>query len=81
MNILAIDIGSYSIKFVEVRPERKNLILIEKNEIILDEAKKHYPDAENLNELQKEIDKLDIRPASPTLSTGSPPRPSSSRPR
>lgn len=55
MNILAIDVGSYSIKFVEVRPERKNLILVEKNEIILDEAKAHYPDAVTLSDLQKEV--------------------------
>lgn len=55
MNILAIDVGSYSIKFVEVRPERKNLILVEKNEIILDEAKAHYPNAETLSDLQKEV--------------------------
>jgi Tfp pilus assembly PilM family ATPase len=55
MNILAIDIGSYSIKFIEVRPERKNLFLIEKQEIILDEVKTHYPNAQNLSELQKEI--------------------------
>lgn len=55
MNILAIDVGSYSIKFVEVRPERKSLILVEKHEIILDEAKAHYPDAVNLADLQKEV--------------------------
>jgi general secretion pathway protein L len=55
MNILAIDVGSYSIKFVEVRPERKNLILVEKHEIILDEAKAHYPSAQNLSDLQKEV--------------------------
>lgn len=55
MNILAIDIGSYSVKFVEVRAERKNLILIEKNEIILDEAKSHYPNAKTPHELQKEV--------------------------
>jgi len=55
MNILAIDVGSYSIKFVEVRPERKNLILVEKQEIILDEAKSHYPNAQTLSDLQKEV--------------------------
>ncbi len=55
MNILAIDVGSYSIKFVEVRPERKNLILVEKQEIILDEAKSHYPNAETLSDLQREV--------------------------
>ncbi len=55
MNILAIDVGSYSIKFVEIRPERKNLILVEKHEIILNEAKVHYPDIATLSELQKEV--------------------------
>ena len=55
MNILAIDVGSYSIKFVEVRPERNNLILVDKNEIILDEARTHYPQASTLSELQKEV--------------------------
>lgn len=55
MDILAIDIGTYSVKFVEVRTERKNLILLEKHEIILDEAKVHYPNVHTLNELQKEV--------------------------
>lgn len=55
MNILAIDVGSYSVKFVEVRPERKNLVLVEKHEIILDDAKMHYPNAQNLTELQNEV--------------------------
>ena len=55
MNILAIDVGSYSIKFVEIRPERKNLILVEKNEIILDEARAHYPNIDNIQQLQREI--------------------------
>lgn len=55
MNILAIDIGSYSVKFIEVRPERKHLILVEKHEIILDEVRVHYPEAENLADLQKEV--------------------------
>lgn len=55
MNILAIDIGSYSIKFIEVRPERKNYVLVEKQEIILDEVRPHYPNITSLPELQKEI--------------------------
>ncbi|MBC7427091.1 MAG: pilus assembly protein PilM [Bacteriovorax sp.] len=55
MNILAIDIGSYSIKFIEVRPERKNYVLVEKQEIILDEVKPHYPNITVLPDLQKEI--------------------------
>lgn len=55
MNILAIDIGAYSIKFLEVRPERKNLVMVDKQEIILEEVKPHYPDFEKVSDLQKEI--------------------------
>ncbi len=55
MNILAIDVGSYSIKFIEVRPERKSYVLVEKQEIILDEVKPHYPNITALADLQKEI--------------------------
>lgn len=55
MNILAIDIGSYSVKFIEVRPERKNYVLVEKQEIILEEVKPHYPNITSLSDLQKEI--------------------------
>ena len=55
MNILAIDIGSYSVKFIEVRPERKNYVLVEKQEIILDEVKPHYPNINSIHDLQKEI--------------------------
>lgn len=55
MNILAIDIGSYSVKFIEVRPERRNYVLVEKQEIILDEVRVHYPHISNTHELQKEV--------------------------
>ena len=55
MNILAIDIGTYSIKFLEIRPERKNLNLLDKTEIIIEEARPHYPNIQNINELKKEI--------------------------
>jgi general secretion pathway protein L len=55
MNILAIDIGSYSVKFIEVRPERRNYVLVEKQEIILDEVRPHYPQVTNTQELQKEV--------------------------
>ena len=55
MNILAIDIGSYSVKFIEVRPERKNYVLVEKQEIILDEVKPHYSNVSSIHDLQKEI--------------------------
>jgi len=55
MNILAIDIGSYSIKLVEVKTERRNLLLVDQSEIILEEMKAHYPNAQSIKELQKEI--------------------------
>ncbi|MBY0415173.1 MAG: pilus assembly protein PilM, partial [Bdellovibrionales bacterium] len=55
MNILAIDIGSYSVKFVEVNTSRRNYVLVEKVEVILDEVKSQYPNVTNTHELQKEI--------------------------
>lgn len=55
MNILAIDIGTYSIKFIEVRPERKYYTLLLKQEIVIDEARSQYPDTDKLHELQREI--------------------------
>lgn len=55
MNILAIDIGTYSIKFVEIKQERKSCVLVDKNEIVLDEAKPHYPNCNTLKDLQREV--------------------------
>ena len=55
MNILAIDIGTYSIKFLEIRPERKNYLLVDKTEIVIDEVRPHYQGIDNLRDLQKEI--------------------------
>jgi Tfp pilus assembly PilM family ATPase len=55
MNILAIDIGTYSIKFVEIKQERKSYVLVDKNEIVLDEAKPHYPNCNTVKDLQREI--------------------------
>ncbi len=55
MNILAIDNGSYSIKFYEVKSERRSFVLQEKHEIIIDEMRVHYPNIQNINELQREI--------------------------
>ncbi len=55
MNILAIDVGSYSVKFIEVRIDRKNCVLLEKQEMILDEVKPHYLHITNIHDLQKEI--------------------------
>lgn len=55
MNILAIDMGTYSIKLVEFRPERKNLLVVEKHEFILSDFFEEFPNAKNTSELQKEI--------------------------
>jgi Tfp pilus assembly PilM family ATPase len=55
MNILAIDIGTYSIKFIELKPERKALLLVDKNEIVLEEVKPHYPNITSNKDLQREI--------------------------
>ncbi len=55
MNILAIDIGSYSLKFLVVKSERRSFTLVEKQEIILDEIRAHYPNVQSLHELQKEV--------------------------
>ncbi len=55
MNILAIDIGTYSVKFVEISSERKSLVLLEKTEIILEDSRVHFPNTQTTRELQKEI--------------------------
>ena len=41
MNILAIDIGSYSVKFTEIKPERKTNVIVNQEELILDEKPKY----------------------------------------
>lgn len=55
MNILAIDIGTYSIKFYEIKTERKTITESDKTEIILDDVRPHYPTATTILDLQKEI--------------------------
>lgn len=55
MNILAIDIGTYSVKFIELKPERKIYTLVDKQEIILEEIKCHYPHIDNHIDLQREV--------------------------
>lgn len=55
MNILAIDIGTYSIKFLELKTERKNIVIVDKNEVVIEDARPHYPSAHDIKLLQKEI--------------------------
>ncbi|MBT3584990.1 MAG: pilus assembly protein PilM [Halobacteriovoraceae bacterium] len=55
MDILSIDIGSYSLKFLETRFERKQLSLINFHEIVLDKVRKQYKDGLTNEELQLEI--------------------------
>lgn len=55
MNILSIDIGSYSVKFTEIRPERKTNQIVNQEELVLDDIKCHYPNIQDLPTLQKEI--------------------------
>lgn len=55
MNILAIDIGTYSLKFYETSYERRRLQLISKDNIVLSEIKKEFPEAKTIRELQLSI--------------------------
>jgi len=55
MNILAIDIGSYSIKHIEFQSDRRQLNMLDRGEIIIDEVKNLYAPELTLEQLQKEI--------------------------
>lgn len=55
MNILAIDLGSYSVKFVEVRLERSRIILKNSHEVIISKIKNQYADDVSLEEVHCEI--------------------------
>ncbi len=55
MNILAIDVGSYSVKFLQFKQERKQLFLIKAHEVIIDEAKEKWSSELDLHPLQAEI--------------------------
>ncbi len=55
MNILSIDIGSYSIKFFETTLDRKQLKLVHKQEIIINQVKDQFPEATSIQELQRKI--------------------------
>jgi Tfp pilus assembly PilM family ATPase len=55
MNILSIDLGTYSIKFTTLRSERKALVVEKAHEILLDDIRDQYDDELNLYQLQLEI--------------------------
>ena len=55
MNTLAIDIGSYSIKFFEVIKERKSLRLVHFTEVIIDEVREQMGEDCTLEEIQEEV--------------------------
>ena len=55
MNTLAIDIGTYSIKFFEVQKERKSLRLLHFTEVILDEVRETMEEDVATEEIQTEI--------------------------
>ena len=55
MNTLAIDIGTYSIKFFEVQKERKSLKLLHFTEVILDEVRETMEEEVETEEIQTEI--------------------------
>ncbi len=55
MNLLAIDIGNYSIKFFETKLQRKALVLEGFAEIIIDEVKDQFSDDLTIDQLQHKI--------------------------
>ncbi|MBL7666175.1 MAG: pilus assembly protein PilM [Bacteriovoracaceae bacterium] len=55
MNILAIDIGSYSVKFVEAFVEKKKTTILSSSEIVLDQYRQKNTTVVEQQELQFEI--------------------------
>ncbi len=55
MNLLVVDIGSYSIKFLHFMQERKLFHLIDVDEIVVDEVRGKYSDDLDFYNLQAEI--------------------------
>ncbi len=55
MNILSIDTGTYSVKFLEFRQERRHLVLDHMQEVILGEVANDYDEDLSIEELQEEI--------------------------
>lgn len=55
MNILAIDLGSYSVKFYECRLERKQLKYLDHREIIISKIRSQFEPDTTINEIHNEI--------------------------
>ncbi|OUR97004.1 hypothetical protein A9Q84_11760 [Halobacteriovorax marinus] len=55
MNILAIDLGSYSVKFYECRLERKQLKYLGHREIIISKIRSQFEPDTTINEIHNEI--------------------------
>ena len=55
MNVLCIDVGSYSVKFFEVKIERKNLIVLNLQEVVIDQLRGQLSADTPLFEIQKQI--------------------------
>ena len=62
MNILAVDLGTYSLKIIEGKADRKHLSWINAQEIILSEVRENFPNKEGF-ELISELIKLYIEEA------------------
>lgn len=55
MNILAIDIGTYSVKFIEFQMERRALSIVEASEVPLNEIAKQFDPLTTIEQLQAEV--------------------------
>lgn len=55
MNILAIDLGSYSVKFYECRLERKQLRYLSHREVILSKIRSQFSPETTINEIHNEV--------------------------
>ena len=52
MNILSIDLGTYSVKFYNCSTERKNIVINNYNEIIIDKVRNQLDPEATINEIQ-----------------------------
>ena len=64
MNILAIDLGSYSVKFYECRLERKQLKYLGHREVILSKIRSQFSPETTTNEIHNEIVRSYLRQTS-----------------
>jgi Tfp pilus assembly PilM family ATPase len=55
MNILTVDIGSYSVKFLEVKLERKSVNVLDCQEVIIAKVQPQLSDEATLEDIQYEI--------------------------